>query len=71
MDSWYLGYDNSPAEAAGLAFGSYFVLFSFLIPVSMMVTLELVKVIQAKRMVWVFFSNVLVIKNYNINLTIL
>lgn len=51
---WYIGdYQTSnPGAIGALAFASYFVLLSFLIPMSMMVTLEVVKVVQSQWMEW-------------------
>eukprot|EP01117_Protostelium_nocturnum_P007419 TRINITY_DN2655_c0_g1_i1.p1 TRINITY_DN2655_c0_g1~~TRINITY_DN2655_c0_g1_i1.p1 ORF type:complete len:1150 (+),score=424.12 TRINITY_DN2655_c0_g1_i1:83-3532(+) len=51
---WYLGSfnDNSPPLAGVIAFFSYIVLLSFLIPQSLFVTLEIVKVFQARFMEW-------------------
>jgi phospholipid-transporting ATPase len=46
-------YDNTNVGAAGgYDFISYFILLSFLIPMSMMVTLEIVKVVQITWMQW-------------------
>jgi len=52
--AWYLNtWENeSSSLTATYDFISYFVLFSFLIPMSLMVTLELVKISQAKLMEW-------------------
>eukprot|EP01116_Phalansterium_solitarium_P015183 TRINITY_DN3338_c0_g4_i1.p1 TRINITY_DN3338_c0_g4~~TRINITY_DN3338_c0_g4_i1.p1 ORF type:complete len:1533 (+),score=566.23 TRINITY_DN3338_c0_g4_i1:101-4699(+) len=51
---WYLGSfgEQSPAVQAVINFFSYFVLLSFIIPMSLMVTLEVVKLLQAKLMEW-------------------
>src|SRR5690242_5767389 len=51
---WYLGsLANDDAAVTGVInFFAYFVLLSFLIPQSLMVTLEVVKVAQAKLMDW-------------------
>eukprot|EP01132_Coremiostelium_polycephalum_P007601 gene7601-9346_t len=56
-DSWYLWRSSSSEDdSLGLVivkrFVSYFAILSFLIPMSLMVTLEVVKVSQAKFMEW-------------------
>lgn len=53
-DEWYLGRDPSlkPVVVAVAAFFQYFALLSYLIPQSMMVTLEIVKVLQGQFMEW-------------------
>ncbi|KYQ94389.1 transmembrane protein [Tieghemostelium lacteum] len=57
-DSWYLWRHDGYLESDGIGltivkrFVSYFAILSFLIPMSLMVTLEVVKVSQAKFMEW-------------------
>ena len=51
-DNWYLDIDISAAYQTVRDFFSYFALLSFMIPMSLMVTLEVVKVIQGKFMEW-------------------
>mmetsp|Transcript_6396 Transcript_6396/g.8898 ORF Transcript_6396/g.8898 Transcript_6396/m.8898 type:complete len:1206 (+) Transcript_6396:189-3806(+) len=53
-DMWYLGSlaDDEGSVTGIFNFFAYFVLLSFLIPQSLMVTLEVVKVAQAKLMEW-------------------
>jgi magnesium-transporting ATPase (P-type) len=49
---WFLHINDSPGLSGVIGFFSYFVLLSFLIPMSLMVTIEIVKVAQAKLMEW-------------------
>ena len=52
--AWYfedISHQNS-AEIAGLHLLTYFILFTYLIPISLFVTVELVRVAQAQFMVW-------------------
>ena len=51
-DAWYLDADSSPAFQATKDFFAYFALLSFMIPMSLMVTLEVVKVVQGQLMEW-------------------
>lgn len=50
--AWYLFFDTNPALKVVQDFFAYFALLSFMIPMSLMVTLEVVKVIQGKYMEW-------------------
>ena len=42
----YLGQDYSCSSKAGIAFGSYFILYNTFIPISLIVSLEFVKLFQ-------------------------
>ena len=49
--SWYLDKDVAVGDAVGQAviqFFSYFILLSYLIPLSLIVSLEIIKIVQAK-----------------------
>mmetsp|Transcript_3583 Transcript_3583/g.12643 ORF Transcript_3583/g.12643 Transcript_3583/m.12643 type:complete len:1084 (-) Transcript_3583:57-3308(-) len=50
--AWYLYFDTNPLLKVVQDFFGYFALLSFMIPMSLMVTLEVVKVIQGKYMEW-------------------
>jgi len=45
---WYLGFDSLKAQNFGFTFLTFFILFNNLIPISLPVTLELVKFMQAQ-----------------------
>lgn len=51
-NAFYLDFDGSPVFQAVKDFFAYFALLSFMIPMSLMVTLEVVKVMQGKFMEW-------------------
>ena len=51
-ESYYLDVHSSPTVQAIKDFFSYYVLLSFLIPISLMVTLEVVKFAQGLFMEW-------------------
>lgn len=51
-DAFYLDFDGSATFQAIKDFFAYFALLSFMIPMSLMVTLEVVKVVQGKFMEW-------------------
>ena len=51
-NAFYLDFSGSPAFQAVKDFFAYFALLSFMIPMSLMVTLEVVKVVQGKYMEW-------------------
>mmetsp|Transcript_23132 Transcript_23132/g.57897 ORF Transcript_23132/g.57897 Transcript_23132/m.57897 type:complete len:1024 (+) Transcript_23132:91-3162(+) len=54
--AWYLALSSdeyvSPGVAAVITFFSYFVIMSYVIPISLVVSLEITKVVQAKFMEW-------------------
>ncbi|XP_052793334.1 probable phospholipid-transporting ATPase IA isoform X2 [Mya arenaria] len=49
---WYLGYEDLPASNFGYDFLTFIILFNNLIPISLQVTLEMVKFIQAIFINW-------------------
>ena len=51
-NAFYLDFDGSATFQAIKDFFAYFALLSFMIPMSLMVTLEVVKVVQGKLMEW-------------------
>lgn len=53
--SWYLDPESFPTTFAGIGittFFTYFALMSYLIPISLVVSLEVIKVVQSKFMEW-------------------
>jgi len=49
---WYLQSHKNPLETSVFSFFSYFILMSYLIPISLVVTLEVTKVVQGRFMEW-------------------
>lgn len=70
-DAWYLELDTEVVYYAVKNFGTWFILLSNFVPISLWVTLELVKAGQAKFMGTIQFPILSVIYRHHINLLLL